>query len=114
MNLEETIRETEDLTEALRAAVSAGDEPACAPLLQRRDQVLLGLESALNAADDAERAALAVRLRGLADADRALREAAESALAQAGEAVRCGFGLQGRAGGIVDRGPQQGCLDRRA
>lgn len=115
MNLEETISDIEGLTEALRAALAAGDEPACAPLLQRRRQALLGLESALRAAGDGERAALATRLSGLAEADLALRTAAETVLAQVGEAVRAGFGMaRGRTGGLVDRVPQPTSVDRRA
>jgi hypothetical protein len=114
MNLEETISEIEGLTEALRAALAAGDGPACAPLLQRRGQVLLGLESALNDAGEGERNALAAQLRGLGEADLALRTAAETALAQAGEAVRAGFGMRGRSGGKVDLGPQQASLDHLA
>lgn len=114
MNLEESISEIEGLTEALRAALAAGDEPACAPLLQRRGQVLLSLERALNAADEGERTALAAQLRGLGEADLALRRAAETALAQASEAVRAGFGMRGRTGGKIDLGPQQSSLDRLA
>jgi hypothetical protein len=114
MNLEESISEIEGLTEALRAALAAGDEPACAPLLQRRGQALLGLESALKAAGEGERAALAARLRGVAEADLALRTAAETVLAQVGDAVRAGFGISGRAGGKADRGPQNASLDRLA
>jgi len=114
MNLEERIRELEDLTEALRAAVAAGDEPACAPLLQRRGQALRDLDAALLAAGEGDRAALGARLRGLVAADLTLRTAAGTALAQAGDAVRTGYGMHGRAGGVAERGPQQVSLDRRA
>lgn len=114
MNLEDTISETEDLTEAVRVALAAGDVSACAPLLQRRSQALVGLDSALRAAGDGQRTALAARLRCLAEADLALRTAAETALAQAGEAVRAGFGIRGHAGGKGDRGLQPTALDRLA
>jgi hypothetical protein len=114
MNLEESISEIEGLTEALRAALAADDEPACAPLLQRRGQALLGLENALKAAGDGERVALAARLRGVAEADLALRTAAETALAQVGEAVRAGFGMRGRIGGKVDLGHLEASVDRLA
>jgi|JFJP01.1.fsa_nt_gi hypothetical protein len=114
MTLEELIGETEELTESLRAAVAAGDEPACGPLLQRRQQVLAGLEKALGDADQAERTALAQRLGRLTEADRALRTAAETALAQVGDAVRLGFGLHGRSVGNQDRAPHSISLDRRA
>ena len=114
MTLEERIGDIEALTEALRAAVAAGDEPACAPLLQRRGQALLDLDTALNAARAVERAALGARLGGLVEADRALRTAAATALTQAGAAVRSGFGLQGRMGGGADRDPGPVSLDRRA
>jgi hypothetical protein len=114
MNLEERIVGIEDLTEALRTAVAAGDEPACAPLLQRRDQALRDLDIALRAAGESERAGLGARLRGLVDADRSLRTAAQTALAQAGDAVRTGYGMHGRISGATDRGPQPVSVDRRA
>jgi hypothetical protein len=114
MTLEDRIGDIEALTEALRAAVAAGDEPACAPLLQRRGQALLDLDTAVNAAGESERAALGPRLGGLVEADRALRTAAATVLAQAGDAVRSGFGLHGRMGGSADREPGPVSLDRRA
>lgn len=114
MTLEEHLRENEDLTDALRTALTGGDEASCAPLLARRTAALTGLADALRDASPATRRAVEPRLRALAGADRELRAAAETCLARLGEATRAGFGL-GRHPAVPAPDPDAiTCLDRRA
>jgi hypothetical protein len=114
MTLEEHLHRNETLTAALRAALAAGDEAACAPLLARRADALTGLADALRDASAATRQSLGPRLRALGDADRDVRLAAEATLARLGEATRAGFGLSGRPAAPAPDFDAIPCLDRRA
>lgn len=114
MSLEDCLARNEELTESLREALATGDEAACEGLLQQRAQALTELDDALRAAGAPRRAALQSRLQALAGADRTLRQAAETALAQAGESFRTHCGGAGRGPAAPDRSPEPVCLDRRA
>ncbi len=114
MSLEDCLTRTEALTESLRAALATGDEAACEGLLQQRAQALTELDGALRAAGAPGRAAQQTRLQALAEADRTLRQVAETALAEAGESFRTHCGGAGRGASAPDRSPEPVCLDRRA
>jgi hypothetical protein len=114
MTLEEHVRENEELTGALLAAVTGDQDEVCASLLARRAVALTGLADALREASPATRRAVEPRLRALGTADRELRAAAETCLARLGEATRAGFGLARHAAAPASAPDAIPCLDRRA
>ncbi|MBK7770649.1 MAG: hypothetical protein IPO18_14195 [bacterium] len=114
MTLDDCLTRNEELTATLLQALAGGDEAACEHLLQQRALALTELDGTLRAGGEARRAALQPRLQALADADCTLRLAAETALAQAGEAFRTHCGGTGRGPAAPDRAPEPACLDRRA
>lgn len=114
MSLETCLTRNEELTEALLKALAAGDDSAFEGLLQQRALALTDLDGALQAAGGRRTAAVQGRLEALAAADRTLRLAAETALAQAGESFRAHCGGAGRGPAAPDRAPEPACLDRRA
>lgn len=114
MTLEQHLRENEDLTGALRAALADGDDDACARLLAQREAALTGLAGALRLATPATRHALKTRLASLGEADRDLRRAAADCLARLGEATRAGFGLAGRPATPASSPDTIPCVDRLA
>lgn len=114
MNLDEAVRRNEELTTALLQALAAGDEQGCADLVARRGAALAELEQAVGGATAAERAALEGRLEGLVAADRCLRTAAGTALAEAGEAFRAHCGTASRAAIGPEPTTRPACLDQRA
>lgn len=113
MTLEDSLTVIEDTTSALLRLVGEGDEQACAPLLACRGEALAALASHLAAGDPSERERLAPRLAALNEADRALRQAAASALDRIAAEDRLRFGQDGRVQ-TAEREPRNACLDRRA
>ena len=113
MDLLEHIGRAEDLTAALGAALSAGDEPACGELLAARGDALAALAAAA-AADPAGRARMAMRLEQLVEADRRLQAEAQNALAAAGAAFHAGIAMGNRPHQSRDVEPLTSAVDRHA
>lgn len=113
MDLEDRIRDVELLTEALQAALAAGDDAACARLGDERGTALAALVEAA-ARDQAGVARLRERLQALRLADQELRTTAETLLAETGAALHASRAHGVRRPALADPSPGSSSLNRLA